>query len=312
MAETAAIPLVLRLLAAAVRVALTLLAVVAAVVCIRALWLVYMVSPWTRDGRVRAYVVDVAPEVPGTVVEVPVRDNQLVRRGDVLFRIDPVRFRLAIAEAQAHLATAQEDLRLRLSDAKRRAGLSGIVSAEEQERFASTAATARSTVDAAQAMLDVARLNLSRSTLYSPVNGYVTNLQLRAGDYVTAGAARIAVLDSDSFWVNGYFEETKLAGIHVGDPARIALMGFEPTLDGHVESIAAGISDQNGTPNGIGLQEVSPVFTWVRLAQRIPVRVGIDHVPPGVRLAAGMTCSVALGSERQGHDPLQSWLERHL
>ena len=305
--------LLLSLLRTGIRIAVTLATVTLAVVLGAALWRTYMTAPWTRDGRVRAYVVDVASEVPGTVTEVLVHDNQPVHRGQKLFVIDPERFRLAIAASQARLETAREDLRLRQSDAKRRQGLSGIVSAEERERFNSTAATAQAAVDAAQAELDVAELNLQRATLYAPVNGYVTNLLLRAGDYVTAGQPRIAVLDSDSFWIYGYFEETKLGGVHVGDPARIKLMGYDPLISGHVESITRGIQDQNGNTDRLGLQDVNPVFTWVRLAQRIPVRVHIDHVPDGLLLAAGMTCSISVGREAQGRRlRLGSWLEEHL
>ena len=300
------------LLRSLIRVTLTLAVVVAAVILGDALWRTYMVSPWTRDGRVRAYVVDIAPEVSGTVVAVPVRDNQIVRKGDPLFVIDPSRFRLAIAEAEARVASAREDLRLRQSDAARRAGLAGIVSAEERERYASTASTSQASLDAAQAQLDVARLNLARATLHAPANGYVTNLLLRVGDYVTAGQARLALIDSDSFWIYGYFEETKLAGITVGDPARIKLMGYRPLLGGHVESIARGINDQNGMPDREGLQDVNPVFTWVRLAQRIPVRIHIDSVPAGIVLAAGMTCSVDVGPVSRRDGRLVTWLQDHL
>ena len=305
--------MLLPLIRATIQVSVTLALVAVAGVLGMALWRTYMIAPWTRDGRVRAYVVDVAPEVPGTVTEVLVHDNELVRRGQTLFVIDPQRFRLAIASAQARVETTREDLRLRQSDARRRQGLSGIVSAEERERFNSVAATAQGAVDAAQAELDIARLNLERATLYAPVNGYVTNLSLRAGDYVTAGQPRIAVLDADSFWVYGYFEETKINGVHVGDPARIKLMGYDALLGGHVESITRGIQDQNGNADRLGLQNVNPVFTWVRLAQRIPVRVHIDHVPDGLLLAAGMTCSISVGSEaRRSRVRLGSWLEDHL
>ncbi len=305
--------MLLPLIRATIQVAVTLVMVAVAGVLGVALWRTYMIAPWTRDGRVRAYVVDVAPEVPGTVTQVLVHDNELVHRGQTLFVIAPQRFRLAIASAQARVETTREDLRLRQSDAKRRQGLSGIVSAEERERFNSVAATAQGSVDAAQAELDIARLNLERATLYAPVNGYITNLSLRAGDYVTAGQPRIAVLDSDSFWVYGYFEETKINGVHVGDPARIKLMGYDALIGGHVESITRGIQDQNGNADRLGLQNVNPVFTWVRLAQRIPVRVHIDHVPDGLLLAAGMTCSISVGSEaRRSRARLGSWLEDHL
>lgn len=302
----------LLVLRAIIRVLVTMAVVVAAIVGGDVLWHSYMTAPWTRDGRVRVYVVDVAPEVAGTVVSVPVRDNQYVHKGDPLFVIDPTRFQLAIRQAQANLDSAQEDLRLRMSDAKRREGLTGIVSAEERERFNSTAATAQAAVEGARAALDTAKLNLQRATLYSPVNGYVTNLQLRVGDYVTAGGARLAVIDADSYWIYGYFEETKLARVHVGDPARITLMGYEPMLTGHVESIARGINEQNASPDRQGLQDVNPVFTWVRLAQRIPVRIHIDSIPAGITLAAGMTCSVAVGSEIRDRGRLASWLQSNL
>ncbi|BAK84113.1 HlyD family secretion protein [Komagataeibacter medellinensis] len=301
------------LLRTLIRVVLTLAVVTMAIVMGVTLWDTYMIAPWTRDGRVRVYVVDVAPEVSGTVVQLPVVDNQFVHRGDPLFVLDPVRFRLAIREAQARLDGALEDLKLKQNDARRRMGLGGIVSAEEQEVFNSNVATQIASVDAARAALDLAKLNLQRSILYSPVNGNITNLNLRVGDYVTEGHARLAVIDSDSYWVNGYFEETKMWGVHVGDEARVKLMGYKDILPGHVVSIARGINDQNGKPDGLGLQDVSPIFTWVRLAQRIPVRIHLDHVPDSVTLAAGMTATISVGPQsRTQRGRLTTWLQDHL
>ncbi|RFD20023.1 HlyD family secretion protein [Komagataeibacter melaceti] len=301
------------LLRTLIRVVLTLAVVTMAIVMGITLWDTYMIAPWTRDGRVRVYVVDVAPEVSGTVVQLPVVDNQFVHRGDPLFVLDPVRFRLAIREAQARLDGALEDLKLKQNDARRRMGLGGIVSAEEQEVFNSSVATQIASVDAARAALDLAKLNLQRSILYSPVNGNITNLNLRVGDYVTAGHARLAVIDADSYWVNGYFEETKMWGVHVGDEARVKLMGYKDIIPGHVVSIARGINDQNGKPDGLGLQDVSPIFTWVRLAQRIPVRIHLDHVPDSVTLAAGMTATISVGPQaRTQRGRLTTWLQDHL
>jgi multidrug resistance efflux pump len=277
-----------------VRTIVTLAVVGIATALIIAVWHTYMIAPWTRDGRVQAEVVDIAPEIPGTVVAVPVRDNQYVHKGDVLFALDPVRFRIAIAEAQASVDRATHQLRLDQSDANRRTGLTGIVSAEEQEQYAITAAVARAELDAAHAALDRANLNMARSVLRSPVNGYVTNLRLRVGDYATVGQPRVAVIDADSFWIYGYFEETQIQGIHVGDLARIKLMGYRQTLTGQVESITHGITDQDSQIDRYGLPDVNPVFTWVRLAQRIPVRIAIGSVPPGILLASGMTCSVSV------------------
>jgi multidrug resistance efflux pump len=277
-----------------VRTILTLAVVGIAAVLVFAVWHIYMIAPWTRDGRVQAEVVDIAPEIPGTVVSVPVHDNQYVHKGDVLFELDPVRFRLAIAEARAAVERATQQLRLDEANARRRQGLNGVVSAEEQQQYAITAAVASAARDSAQAALDLANLNMVRSVLRSPVNGYVTNLRLRVGDYATVGQSRVAVIDADSFWIYGYFEETQIHGVHVGDPARIKLMGYRQTLTGHVESITRGINDQDSQINQYGLPDVSPVFTWVRLAQRIPVRVAIGTVPPGILLASGMTCSISV------------------
>jgi multidrug resistance efflux pump len=225
---------------------------------------------------------------------VPVHDNQFVHKGDVLFELDPVRFRLAIAEAQAAVERATQQLRLDESNARRRQGLNGVVSAEEQQQYAITAAVASAGLDAARVALTLANLNMVRSALRSPVNGYVTNLRLRVGDYATVGQPRVAVIDADSFWIYGYFEETQIHGVHVGDPARIKLMGYRQTLTGYVESITRGINDQDSKIDRYGLPDVNPVFTWVRLAQRIPVRVAIGTVPPGILLASGMTCSISV------------------
>ena len=296
-----------------VSVLLTLALAGVTVVLAVALWNAYMISPWTRDGRVRVNVVDVAPEVSGTVVQLLVHDNSFVHKGDALFAIDPSRYRLALAGSAASLASAKEQLALRQSDVRRRQGLSGIVSAEEEEQFRSSSAVAQASVDSAEASRDTASLNLQRTVLYAPVNGYVTNLLLRVGDYVGSGSPRIAIIDADSFWVYGYFEETKIARVHVGDPASIRLMAYRALLRGHVESITRGINDQNGSPDRQGLQDVDPVFTWVRLAQRIPVRIQIDRVPPGITLAAGMTASVAIGNPAMhAHGLLTTWLEDHL
>jgi multidrug resistance efflux pump len=285
----------IRLLGYVVRIAVTLVMAGIAAALITAVWYTYMIAPWTRDGRVLAEVAAIAPEVPGTIVSVPVHDNQFVHKGDVLFELDPVRFRIAIAEAQAAVERAKRQLRLRESDSRRRQGLNGVVSAEEQEQYAINAAVAEADLNAAQASLDLANLNLVRSVLHSPANGYVTNLRLRVGDYANVGERRVAVIDADSFWIYGYFEETQIRGIKPGDPARIKLMGYRRPLTGQVESITRGINEPDSEVDRFGLPDVNPVFTWVRLAQRIPVRIRIESVPPGILLAAGMTCSVSVG-----------------
>jgi multidrug resistance efflux pump len=152
--------------------------------------------------------------------------------------------------------------------------------------------SAEATLEQAKAQLNQAQVNLERTRIPSPVNGYVTNLLAQLGDYANVGKNLISLVDADSFWVDGYFEETNLAPIRVGDPARMKLMGYHQIVRGHVDSIARGINVANAQPNDQGLATVNPIFTWVRLAQRIPVRVHIDEVPPGVVLAAGMTATV--------------------
>jgi len=263
------------------------------------LWRYYVLSPWTRDGRIRVETVPVAAEIYGKVSEVAVVENQFVHRGDVLFVIDPEEFRLALAKAAAILKSRQEEMTLRQTLAQRRTRLSveGI-SQEEQQTAESAAAIAAAAFQEAQAQYDLAKLNLERTTVRSPANGYVDNLRLRVGNYATVGQPKLAVIDSDSFWVCGYFEETKLPRLHSGDPAVIKLMGVGPTLSGHVESISSGIADQNGSTDIQGLANVNPVFYWVRLAQRIPVRIHLDNVPEGIHLAAGMTCSITVNSPK--------------
>lgn len=296
-----------------IRIILTLIIVAMAIILGVALWDTYMIAPWTRDGRVRVYVVKIAPEISGTIVQVPVRDNQFVRKGDPLFVIDPLRFKIAIQQAEANLENAEANLALQRRNAMRRKGLEGIVSTEEKEDFNTKVRTTQASVDTAKAALTEAKLNLQRSILYSPVNGYITNLNLRVGDYVNTGNSYLSVIDADSFWVYGYFEETKMWGIHVGDVARIKLMGYKQILPGHVVSIARGINDSNANADNFGLQNVNPIFTWVRLAQRIPVRIHIDHIPDTIHLSAGMTATISVGPQTSGRKgKLATWLQDHL
>ncbi|MBP2307070.1 efflux RND transporter periplasmic adaptor subunit [Azospirillum melinis] len=278
------------------RYALTLCFGTAAAVVALQVWNRHEQTPWTRDARVSAEVVQIAPEVSGTVGTVSVADNQYVHRGDVLYAIDARRFSLAVASAQAEAEARRQDMLVRQAAARRRSQLREVISQEDVQQTAGAAAQAAATYDGAVAALDLAKLNLARATIRAPVDGYVTNLRLRPGDYATAGVTKIAILDATSFWITSYFEETKLRRIRVGSPARIMLMGFDEPLSGHVESIGRGIEDSNGTPGHLGLPNVEPTFSWVRLAQRIPVRIHIDRVPPGVELAAGMTATVAIGS----------------
>jgi multidrug resistance efflux pump len=278
-----------------IRSFLTVATVALTVFFVAVLWHEYVLAPWTRDGRVSADVVQIAPEVSGTVSALTVMDNQLVRRGDVLYVIDPERYQLAIDAAQAEVDAKHDDMLMLAATAERHSKLNGVVSAESVEQTRAAALVAKSAYNKAIVARNIANLDMERSTIRSPVDGYVTNLRLHVGDYAIAGVTKVAVLDANSFWITGYFEETKLRKIRVGDVAAIRLMGFDQRVEGRVESIGRGIADANEASGSLGLPEVDPVFTWVRLAQRIPVRIRIDGVPSGVGLAAGMTCSVAIG-----------------
>ncbi len=278
-----------------VRVSVTVVAVALAAFGGWYLWRIYEESPWTRDGRVRANVVMVAPDVAGMIIDIAVKDNQDVRIGDVLFTIDPARYELALAAAEAAEAGAKSVLDQREEDFHRRERLSSAAISEEAFNQARTAVlSAQAAHDQAVASVGVAKLNLARTIVRAPVNGYVTNLLVDRGDYATAGRAMVAIVDSDSFYVAGYFEETKLRHIKVNDKVTVGLMGFDGPLRGHVQSIARAISDRDNVVANDLIANVNPTFSWVRLAQRIPVRIAIDDVPREVTLHAGMTATVAV------------------
>jgi len=240
-----------------------------------------------------------APEVAGRIVELPVKDNQFVRKGDLLLVIDPTDYRIAVSLNEAAVQQAEANAQNAERESKRRQELTNLaVTVEEKQTFASNAVAIQAQYQQAVAKLDQARVNLQRTEIRSPVNGWVTNLLAQLGDYANVGTNVISVVDADSFWVDGYFEETNIAPIRVGDLASIKLMGYSQIVRGHVDSIARGINVANAQPNGQGLANVNPIFTWVRLAQRIPVRVHIDEVPEGVVLAAGMTATVQIDTQR--------------
>src|SRR6201990_3023596 len=317
-----------------------------------AMWGVYMEAPWTRDATVRAYVVTMAPEVAGRIVELHVVDNKYVRKGDLLLVIDPTNFRIAVSQSEAAVRQAQANVQnidaqmtvqqaqISASQAQLQRGHAALVFAQQQaDRYQTLAKDGWGTVQNAQqftsqlhqqeaavqsaqenlnqalrqveslkaqrlsaeaglaqakAQLHQAQVNLERTRILAPVDGYVTNLLAQLGDYVNVGANTISLVDADSFWVDGYFEETNLAPIRVGDPAQIKLMGHGQIVRGHVDSIARAINVANAQPNSQGVANVNPIFTWVRLAQRIPVRIHIGEVPPNVVLSAGMTATVEI------------------
>ncbi|CAI8829607.1 p-hydroxybenzoic acid efflux pump subunit AaeA [compost metagenome] len=286
------------------RVVLTLLIVSFAVVVVWRMVMYYMFAPWTRDGHIRADIVQIAPDVSGLIQQVEVRDNQLVKRGQVLFSIDPDRFKLALRQAKAAVADREETLAQAQREAKRNKGLGNLVPGEQLEESQSKVARAQVALMEAQVAVDSAQLNLDRSVIRSPVDGYVNDRAPRAQEFVSAGRPVLSVVDSNSFHIDGYFEETKLNGIHIGQSVDIRVIGDNARLRGHVESIVAGIEDRDRTSGNNLLPNVNPAFSWVRLAQRIPVRIAFDDVPDDFRMIAGRTATVSIIDDQQ-REPAQ-------
>ena len=279
----------------AMPVVVTLLAVVVAGLLGWAVWDAYLVAPWTRDGTVRAYIVTEASEVAGRLVSLPVGADSYVTKGQLLMEVDPTDYQIAVADAEASVQQARATLDNNRAQAARRAKLTTLsTSEEEKQTYITQARTAEATLNHSLASLAQARVNLQRTKVVSAVNGYVTNLNAQVGDYVTVGERVISLVNADSFWLDGYFEETQLSAIHVGDRARILLMGYKTPIAGHVAGISRGIKVDNAQPDAAGLASVNPVFTWIRLAQRIPVRIDIDPDPHLPVLVAGMTATIQI------------------
>ena len=284
------------------RVALTLAIAAAAIIVGYLGWEHYREAPWTRDGRVRADVIQIAPDVSGLVENVAVRDNQSVSRGEVMFTLDRARYQLAIEQAEATVQGLRVQIDQARRENRRNVTLGDLVPAESREQGGSKVDQLRANLQQASATLDTARLNLARTEVKAPVDGWVTNLDLRPGAYATAGRPVFALVDRSSMHVQGYFEETKLARIQVGAPVRVRMIGDTRWIEGHVDSIAAGIEDRERGGSSNLLANVNPTFNWVRLAQRIPVRIQLDRVPPDTRLIMGRTATVEVIEAPRGSE----------
>lgn len=277
-----------------IRLIPTVIAVIAALFVTRALWYHYEDEPWTRDGRVRADIVRIAPDVSGLVTAVAVRDNQTVKAGDLLFTVDRPRYQLGVDQAQAALNAQMPVIREARLEAARNHALGDLVATEVTQAGDARVVQLTAGLDQSRVALATAQLNLARTEVRSPIDGTVTNLSLRPGNYATAGHAEFAVIDRNSLYIVGYFEETKLKHIALNDPVRVRLMGDDAFIQGHVDSIAGGIDERDGGSGQTLLASVNPTFSWVRLAQRIPVRVHIDKLPPDTALVAGRTATVEI------------------
>ena len=287
------------------RVVLTLLVVAFACVVVWRMTMYYMFSPWTRDGHIRADVVQIAPDVSGLIKQVEVRDNQPVTRDQVLFVIDQERFKLALRQAQATVADRKETLAQAQRESRRNKGLGNLVAREQLEESQSREMRAQAALTEAQVAVDSAQLNLDRTVVRSPVDGYVNDRAPRVNEFVTAGRPVLSIVDSSSFHIDGYFEETKLDGIHVGQSVDIRVIGDNARLRGHVESIVAGIEDRDRSSGQNLLPNINPAFSWVRLAQRIPVRIVFDDVPEDFRMIAGRTATVSIIEDSPKAKPAQ-------
>jgi RND family efflux transporter MFP subunit len=278
------------------RALLTLSMVGCAAVLSWHLWSFYMEAPWTRDAHVRADVVRLAADVSGPVIEVLVSDNAQVEKGTPLFRIETDRFELALREAEAQVQSSKAAAELARTDFERYQLLASreAASLKERQHAESQMHQADATYQSALAARDLAKLNLDRTTVKAPASGTITNFSLRRGNYVSVGDAVGVLVERESIYIAGYFEETKLPRIQVGDRVKIDIMGEAESVMGHVAGIAAGIEDRERSDSVGSLASVAPTFSWVRLAQRIPVRIEIDDIPSPVRLIAGRTATVSV------------------
>jgi multidrug resistance efflux pump len=276
------------------RWSITALLVAAALGTALWLWGRYETEPWTRDGHVFADIVKVSPDISGLVTEVEVHDNEIVHKGQLLFVVDRPRYADALVQADAAIASARATLEQSRRVARRDRALGDLVATEAREEDDAKVATSQAALNQTLAARSTAQLNLDRTEILASVNGYVTNLSLRPGDFLSAGTQALAMIDLDSVRIEAYFEETKLGHIEVGDQAHLRLMGDDVDIVGHVESIAGGIADDQRSNAPNQLAAVNPTFTWVRLAQRIPVRIHVDSMPAGTRLILGRTATVTI------------------
>ncbi|EPJ5823719.1 efflux RND transporter periplasmic adaptor subunit [Pluralibacter gergoviae] len=276
-------------------IAITLLCIAGIIIAVAFIWDRYMYSPWTRDGRVRAEVVNIAPDVSGWIDTLNAHNAQNVKKGEVLFTVDRARYQVALDLAMAKMEKARVAAERATHLYNRRASLkNGVVSHEEVDTAHLDMLESQADYKQAVADVDSAKLDLARTVYKSPESGKIINLSLERGDYVTQGSELLALVKNNSYYITGYFEETKIPAVKIGDKVEIWLMAGTTKLSGHVESIDSGISNTNTTPGNQMLPAVEPTFAWVRLAQRIPVNIKIDAVPDNLVLSSGMSATVKI------------------
>lgn len=283
-----------------IRLLITLSIVVLAIFLGMKLWNNYTNKPWTRDGKIRADITLVASDVSGLVSKVFVKDNQYVKKGDKLFELDKKRFEAQISKQNYLVKAKKIDFQKKQAKYKKRKNApNSIVSKDIKDDLKYDLFLAKQSFNEAKVKLELLKLDLERSTVYAPSNGWVNNLLLKKGDFIKVGVSPLSILNEDSFWVYGYFEEHKIPNIKIGDKANINPLGTDITIKGSVKSIATGITDRENQVGSKLLSNINPSFSWVRLAQRFPVRIEIDEIPKNYILRAGTTCSIKINKLEQ-------------
>ena len=265
----------------------------------------YFDNPWTRDGQVRTQVIQVAPRVTAMVTKIHVVDNQKVHKGDLLFELDPSKYILKVKQAEARLKRTLEAAKGTKIEYERVKSIyqkdKGAVSQKDMVRNETNYYKSLADIDSSTESLNTAKLNLSYTKVYAEVDGYVSNITFQVGTQATANRPLLALVDTHSHWVFGFFREDKIRQVRIGDDAVVTLMAYPETpLKGKVESIGWGISLNDGNPGNNLLPKIRPVFQWIRLAQRIPVRIKLDTLPEDVKLRFGLTASVMVLKRKEG------------
>ena len=257
----------------------------------------YIENPWTRDGQVRTQVIQVTPRVNGMVIKIHVVDNQKVKKGDLLFEIDPSQYQVKLNQAQARLTRTKEAAKGTKIEFERVKNIyakdKGAVSQKDLVRNETNYYKSLADIDSSEEQVNTAKLNLSYTKVFAEVDGYVSNINFQIGSQASANKPILALVDENAYWVFGFFREDAIPEVEVGDTAMVTLLAYPDTpLSGKVESIAWGIAHSDGNPGNNLLPSIKPVFQWIRLAQRIPVRIKLDTLPENVKLRFGLTASV--------------------
>jgi multidrug resistance efflux pump len=259
----------------------------------------YFENPWTRDGQVRTQVIQITPRVNGMVTKIHIVDNQKVKKGDLLFEIDPSQYKIKVDQTKARLQRTLEAAKGTKIEYERVKNIyakdKGAVSQKDLVRNETNYYKSLADIDSSKEALNAAKLNFSFTKVYAEVDGYVSNINFQIGSPASANKPILALVDENAFWVFGFFREDSIPEVKVGDTAKVTLLAYPDTsLSGKVESIAWGISHSDGNPGNNLLPSVKPVFQWIRLAQRIPVRIKLDKLPENIKLRFGLTASVMI------------------